>query len=419
MHHVVKKRKAQNRAAQRAFRERKEKHLKDLETKVEDLQKASESANHENSLLRAQVDRLQAELREYRKRLHLNGSGIGRTPSLNGGGLPAYLTKNSLGNTNNNFSFDFPRFGTNQASPFGSNGFFSGKASTTPVAKIPGVLERPTIQKTQSTGEESSSGRVPLSGANGATPPGSGVEGLADLFSPSILSSASKNSSFDYISHSPADATHIQHFGGGSNPSISTSPSASSVSHRGPDSSCGTTPEPTSNNSPPKSGENSLNTISEEYTCNPLPGDEISFCEKLNMACGNPNNPVPRARSQSKSRDLPSSILKTPPADINGVDWLSQQNGPQLDPQVFGDYRDTQDAGEFGGFFDDAFPLPDLGDYNNDQHKRSILPELDDKFDDDDEVVPGEDPSSLLNCNKIWSVKTLPLLICQFVRVCM
>ena len=33
------KRKAQNRAAQRAFRERKEKHLKDLETKVEDLRK--------------------------------------------------------------------------------------------------------------------------------------------------------------------------------------------------------------------------------------------------------------------------------------------------------------------------------------------------------------------------------------------
>lgn len=42
------KRKAQNRAAQRAFRERKERHLKDLETKVDELEKASESTNHEN-----------------------------------------------------------------------------------------------------------------------------------------------------------------------------------------------------------------------------------------------------------------------------------------------------------------------------------------------------------------------------------
>src|SRR5216117_1794236 len=108
IHCGTKKRKAQNRAAQRAFRERKEKHLRDLETKVADLEKASESANHENSLLRAQVERLQAELRDYRKRVHLNGSSIGRTPSIGGAGLPAYLTKNSLGNTSNNFSFEFP-----------------------------------------------------------------------------------------------------------------------------------------------------------------------------------------------------------------------------------------------------------------------------------------------------------------------
>ncbi|KAI9765445.1 MAG: DNA-binding transcription factor yap1 [Geoglossum simile] len=403
------KRKAQNRAAQRAFRERKEKHLRDLETKVADLEKASESANHENSLLRSQVDRLQTELREYRKRLHTNSSSNSRTTSTNGTGLPAYLA-NNLGN-NNNFSFDFPRFGASTVSPFGSNGLFSGKAATMPVMKTPGVLERPTVQKSQSTGgagsmgKTSPNGRLKSNGTNVATPLSNGVEGLADLFSPSILSAANKNSPFDFISQSQVDATHTQQF---SNPSISTSPSASSVSHHGPDSSCGTTPEPTSNNSPTKSGENLLNTISEEYTCSSLPGDEVSFCEKLNMACGNPNNPVPRARSESQSQDTPSSTLKTPPADVNGIDWLSQ-SGSQLDPLIFGEYRETQDAGEFGGFFDDAFPLPDLGDYNNEQQKRNALPELDDKFDDDDEVVPGEDPSSLLSCNKIWErLQTMP-----------
>src|ERR1700759_4777927 len=93
--------KAQNRAAQRAFRERKEKHLKDLETKVEDLEKASESANHENGLLRAQVERLQVELKEYRKRLSwVSSNGLNRSQpvSFNQG-------RNSSGNNQNDFQF--------------------------------------------------------------------------------------------------------------------------------------------------------------------------------------------------------------------------------------------------------------------------------------------------------------------------
>ncbi|RKF58754.1 AP-1-like transcription factor napA [Golovinomyces cichoracearum] len=61
------KRKAQNRAAQRAFRERKEKYLKDLEMKVEDLHTASESASQENRILHEQIEKMSAELQEYRK----------------------------------------------------------------------------------------------------------------------------------------------------------------------------------------------------------------------------------------------------------------------------------------------------------------------------------------------------------------
>lgn len=64
----LQKRKAQNRAAQRAFRKRKEWHLKDLEAKVEELERNSESATTENSLLRAHVERLQVELKDYRMR---------------------------------------------------------------------------------------------------------------------------------------------------------------------------------------------------------------------------------------------------------------------------------------------------------------------------------------------------------------
>ncbi|KAG6328401.1 hypothetical protein ID866_10688 [Astraeus odoratus] len=55
------KRKEQNRAAQRAFRERKEKHVKDLEDKVADLEAKNEEAQAENNNLRDLLARLQEE----------------------------------------------------------------------------------------------------------------------------------------------------------------------------------------------------------------------------------------------------------------------------------------------------------------------------------------------------------------------
>ncbi|KAK7688103.1 hypothetical protein QCA50_008473 [Cerrena zonata] len=55
------KRKEQNRAAQRAFRERKEKHVKDLEDKVADLEAKNQAAESENENLRDLLSRLQSE----------------------------------------------------------------------------------------------------------------------------------------------------------------------------------------------------------------------------------------------------------------------------------------------------------------------------------------------------------------------
>lgn len=113
------KRKAQNRAAQRAFRERKEKHLTDLEKKVEDLQKASDDSNQENGLLRAQVARLQVELKEYRKRFSLlaTGSGVSAMSAI-----PGAYSNNVQGLNNNEFMFDFPRFGDLPGSHIFNNG---------------------------------------------------------------------------------------------------------------------------------------------------------------------------------------------------------------------------------------------------------------------------------------------------------
>lgn len=60
------KRTAQNRAAQRAYRERKEKKMKDLEDKVKDLEDENVRINTESDFLKAQVDMLKNELTKYR-----------------------------------------------------------------------------------------------------------------------------------------------------------------------------------------------------------------------------------------------------------------------------------------------------------------------------------------------------------------
>lgn len=55
------RRKAQNRAAQRAFRERKEKHVKDLEAKLADLEAAQQQASVENERLKRDLQKMSTE----------------------------------------------------------------------------------------------------------------------------------------------------------------------------------------------------------------------------------------------------------------------------------------------------------------------------------------------------------------------
>ncbi|KAH6679586.1 BAP1, transcription factor bZIP [Halenospora varia] len=422
------KRKAQNRAAQRAFRERKEKHLKDLETKVEDLQKASESANHENSILRAQVEKMSVELREYKKRLSLNG-GLGRTPSLNST-LPPYLAgkglNTSLNNPNDvNFQFEFPRFGR-LPGPSPTSTFNGARQSSSPT--FAGTTTA--SPKEQSVSPRNQSLQYPVTnGNNGSTVSltrsptqidnNGDMSALSGLFSPSILESVGKSPQYDFFGNAVSNTSNGSRSstdsanGNGStghNTSYS-SPSASSNSNQGPSSSCGTSPEP-SMQSPiyNKPADPTLTTIGEERTCDTLGEGELTFCDKLNMACGNPNNPIPRTMSDPATN---SGNLETPAFDVNSIDWFAQQNNNQFDPQLFGDYREPQDnilAGDAfaDSFFTDALAVPDFNSpYNIEPSpvpaKKDLVSQIDEKQDEDEEeVVPGEDTSKLLTCNTIW-----------------
>jgi AP-1-like factor len=348
------------------------------------------------------------ELREYRKRLSLNSTGF--SSMLN------TASSSNSSSSNNNFSFEFPRFGGLPGAQLLDNGPLS-KNKLASVSGAPG--------RQNSTGQ----------GVSPSTRANSSFTNSPDPLSASPApNSAQRNNSLNGFSGRNNQALHnanrgstdsastaqsrVFQFNSGSS-THSDSPS-SSTSPTGQDSSCGTSPEP-SHTSPGQPRD----TIADGYVCHGNSEGEVLFCEKLNMACGNPRNPVPRAMSQSDDKPSPAVINATasPTPLLNGIDYFANQNGGQFDPTLFGEYRDTQNAivgdGDFtGGFFNDAFLNTGYGSpfHFGDTpavQKPNPLEEIERIQDGEDEVVPGDDINSMLNCHKIWSVDSaLPTVAC-------
>jgi AP-1-like factor len=350
------------------------------------------------------------ELREYRKRVSLTTTNLNRTPS---GGVPTYLTKGlaTNGNTNLsdiNFQFEFPKFGPLPASPPANGTSQSISPGTTaqkaasPVEKSqPSPLNRNTSYKS-ANGSTAGLNQTPIDSGD--------MSGFSGLFSPSLLESVSKSSSssFDFFSEPRSSTASNGQMSNGQSTSHS-SPSASSNSNRGASSSCGTSPEPSMQS--PASGKTTdptLSTIGEEHTGNPQ--GETTFCDKLNMACGNASNPIPRTMSESSTGNFVDP-------GFDGIDWFAQQNGNLFDPQLFGDYREPQENilsgdGFNDGFFNDAFAMPEF----NSPYNLAPTPPTTrkDKLANDGEVVPADD-GQFLNCNTIWYVPLAVYLTCRLV----
>ncbi|KAK6536656.1 DNA-binding transcription factor yap1 [Arthrobotrys megalospora] len=454
------KRKAQNRAAQRAFRERKEKHLKDLEQKVQDLEKVSESTNQENKVLKEQVEKLQTELKEYRKRFSMGG-GHSRSPSNSISQGLASL--DSTVGTSGGFNFDFPLFGS-FAAP-GQN-VLGGKnnLNTSPNR---GNNVSPTNYRVSPNGvleidrgtRSSLAGSVSPQNSNNNSPAvrsnshsfSNGVQQsplqvhrvsideprfnpsndiLSDLFSPSLIQAVNNDANADYLTKGTSFSSSQSTPHMSSLFSFSDSPSASSVSQhsvkggQNNSSSCGTTPEAMDVASPPSQNKADtaprLNSISEEGEQRVLPnrlhrgssvGDATSFCDMLGQACGNNNNPLPAAGRAITPDESQTNIITD-----NSFSWLAAQNGNVFDTSMFNDYRDPTavSAGETNvntagmSYFDDAFPsafdltIPPTPPVTAGEKTKPSAPGLNEDDDDDEEVVPADEPNSFLKCNQIW-----------------
>ncbi|KAF3761370.1 PAP1-domain-containing protein, partial [Cryphonectria parasitica EP155] len=359
------KRKAQNRAAQRAFRERKEKHLKDLEDKVAELEKASQSANQENSQLRAQVEKMTTELNQYKKKLSVMATHRNSNPS--GGGRPLFGNA-VISNLNDvNFQFEFPKFGQLP----GPTPSPSTKAS---LNGRPSASPRSTRSPSEHVSPLDNSGRQgSMVGASQTS--GSGLDAqtkedlakFSGIFSPPLtnnnVASAARGST---DSHTSGAATN------------ESSPSSSSNSNGGPSSSCGTSPEPSTNNQSPTGFKlDIMSTIGEESHPS-LANTNQDFGHFANI-------------------------------DMNDMNFLANTNNFQFDPQLFGNYREPQDnvlsTGFDDSFFNDAFDIDFTTPYfapSPNPPKKDLMARIDAaKNDDRTELVQTQD-GQFLTCNKIW-----------------
>jgi AP-1-like transcription factor len=220
---VAQKRKAQNRAAQRAFRERKEKHLKDLETKVVELEKRSEATSSENAQLRAQLEAVTEELNEYKRKMQTpNGRAV------SGGRLNKGFGHAAINNLSDvNFQFEFPKFGV-LPGPVPQNK--PVRQNTTSSLRSPNGGNA--VSPSQQTNNERTVGATPNSVNSLST---AELASFSAVFSgqhaaPAMNGVASRGS-LDSGHRAPVAAN-------------TSSPSASSNSNMGPSSSCGTSPEP-------------------------------------------------------------------------------------------------------------------------------------------------------------------------------
>ncbi|KAL7938478.1 PAP1 domain-containing protein [Trichoderma chlorosporum] len=349
------KRKAQNRAAQRAFRERKEKHLKDLETKVEELEKASEAANHENGMLRAQVERITAELNHYKQRMTLatpkTSVQTARTQPFGNAAL------NNLNDVS--FQFEFPKFGTLPGGPPAKS---HQKSMSQPIS--PSSQQAPSPATTLNMDKVVS--QQAARNAQFKEDLAKFNNGVFNMHTPSMSSSSAatgSRASVDSVNYSLNNAT--------------SSPSASSHSNVGASSSCGTSPEPFTQSPMGFKPVDTLTTIGEEHPS--MATTEGPFAQFSGLDFSN-----------------------------NSFDWMVQQNnGGQFDPQLFGDYREPQENimtnSTFDDLFNDSVEADFFTPYNiaaspNLHKKTNLIDEIDAKQNADDDAAA----KSNMSCNQLW-----------------
>lgn len=406
------------------------------------MEKASEAANHENLILRAKVDKMTAELKEYKQAAVSRQTSNPLMPMLS-----AYQKASNQAphNPNDvNFSFEFPKFGQLPGPPVLSKSDSRAAKSTT----SPGEAPSRSTSFTSNLSPLDSGSHNSISFGSNQNLAGANQSNYSGLYNGAQLEGMTGNN-FDYMIHHNKGSNSNSSADSGSGPTstghnTSHSSPASSNSHHGTSSSCGTSPEPYTQSPPAPKPDNAaatttLSTIGEEsHSADPAIDSQSSFCSKLSQVCGSASQPIPRTMTSpplpAASTAAPTPAASTSSFDINSLDWLAAQNGNQFDPQLFGDYREPHDNILTGlyddSFFNEAFAMP--GEFSGSQFtldatpqhqttaqttqtpqhqpqqqhhgaKRDLIGEIDAQL-GEEEVVPAE--SEMLTCTNMWYAPT-------------
>ncbi|KAK4928997.1 DNA-binding transcription factor yap1 [Elasticomyces elasticus] len=251
------------------------------------------------------------------------------------------------------------------------------------------------------------------------------MDSFEALFTPSVLNNAGNTYFSNNTSAQPQnrsrgslDNSHgsVPGLSYGSSVSNTESPGSSSGSQNHI-SSIHTSPEPNFNSSPNKQQDQSLYTLQED-------SNNLLTTQSFRSNAYHANSSLKDVNSFDPNFNFTS--------DTDFSFLTAQNNTSTFDPVLFGDYRETPDNGlnqDFNNFFNDVFPLPDLGspnhNFDNSLSKVSTLQALGpthpsaqammggnstvapdlmsrvDALENSQDIKPREAPK-LMTCNKIW-----------------
>lgn len=337
--------------------------------------------------MRAQIDKLTMELNEYKKKLTLLS-----TPRSVSGGSGAQRNQ-VFGNaaiqnlSDVNFQFEFPKFGVLP----GPQGSYA-------------QVTRTSLYHTSSSSGNSPNGQVsPTDKSKDQASPNSTRNRESSDAQSKDASSKSSASPYDSstfggsVSRTSLDSSHNSVNGANTGSPCSSTGN----SNMGPSSSCGTSPEPCTQSPLGFKPVDTLTTIGEEQPS--LTTDSMNRKHHAHI-------------TQNHELTNYTEFNHLAHVDFSSLDWMSQQNGGQFDPQLFGDYREPQDnilanATFDDSFFNDAFDVDFTTPYNvapsPNAPKKNLIAEIDARKESEDTIITSN--GKLLTCNNIWYVNPSPL----------
>ncbi|CCF57531.1 hypothetical protein KAFR_0C05400 [Kazachstania africana CBS 2517] len=385
------KRTAQNRAAQRAFRERKERKMKELEAKVDHLSNIQKQNEIESEFLRSQLITLVKELKKY------------RPETANDSQVLNYLAKHENGNFNenlskkSNFSFAFPWDDNNATTDKSDN------LNTTTNNNIPSPDNSPVTASNDKKNYPSSVSSIePLNQNNN--------NNISSL-SPSLDDNDGISPSINWLDN----MLHTEDLFNEQLSSFSNTPISRNDSNES------------------KNPMTDSQLISNEFNFEDQFDEKVTdFCIKMNQVCGTRSNPIPK-KSTSNLPSTESTPLFTNTFDSPSFGQLNIQNIESTNSDNTNNDTTPDDNGIFS-FLNPSLAFPSStspenslsdGSINNniDNNNNSSLnnfrdtsifddflkheaePSVEDlineEIDDINDVVPSKD-KNLLRCSEVW-----------------